>query len=310
MIYTVTLNPTLDRTILVEDVAYNESTKVLCEERYAGGKGINVSRAIKALGGESIALGFLGGYTGLEIEGRLLNEGITTAFVFISEETRTNIIIHSKQNKKEMRFNFAGPRIKPYELASLVEKCRHLHPKPTYAVVSGSIPEGVEPIIYTKLVEIFESQGAKVILDTSGEPLKKGLLATPFMVKPNRAELGEFIGQPIKSIRCAIEGSKELLKYVEVAVVSLGSDGLICATREGIYHANAPKVKTINTVGAGDCAVAGMVLALQKGLPVDEILRWGSAAGTASTITSGSATLTRTDFERVLRKVNVRRLNV
>lgn len=310
MIYTVTLNPTLDKTVIVKKIVPNESIKVISEERYAGGKGINVSRAIKSLGGESIALGFLGGYTGLEVEGRLLNEGITTAFVFISEETRTNVIVHSEEDKRELRFNFAGPKIKPYELASFIEKCRHLHPRPSFVVISGSIPEGVEPIIYTKLIEIFESRGAKVILDTSGEPLKKGLLGTPFMVKPNKVELEEFTGRKIHNLTDAVKSAEQLLEYVEVAVVSLGEQGLICATRSEIYHVIPPKVKAVNTVGAGDCTVAGMVLALQRKLPIEEVLRWGSSAGTASTLTSGSATIAKSDFEEILKNVKVKKLGL
>ncbi|RKZ28317.1 1-phosphofructokinase [bacterium] len=309
MIYTITLNPALDRTIYVEHLLERESIKVLREERYAGGKGIDVSRVIAQLGGESIAIAFLGGYAGKEMEGRLLNEGVAGHFIWTKGETRINVIAHCIQTGREIRFNFPGPTIQPQELSELVNICRNLSPKPTFAVISGSVPQGVNPVIYENLILTFESQGARVILDTYGEPLKKGLLATPFMIKPNRKELSELVGTEIETIDDAISSGKEILKYTQVIAVSLGREGLLGITHGGIYLATPPEVEAVNTVGAGDSTVAAMVIALEKQLPLDEVFRYGAAAGTASTLTEGTATVNVRDFKKILAQTKIKRID-
>ncbi len=308
MIYTVTLNPALDWTIYVERLLERESIRVIRQERYPGGKGIDVSRVIKSLGGESIATGFLGGFVGAEMEGRLINEGVACNFIKINEETRTNIIVHCTESGDELRFNLPGPRVSPAELATLMEFCRNLRPKPTFAIISGSAPEGVNPVVYQELVSIFETQGAKVILDTYGEPLRKGLLSTPFMIKPNRLELSQLVGRSLSDIGAVAEAAKELLQWTELVAVSLGAEGLLGATSEGVWLAKPPKVDAISTVGAGDSAVAAMVLALQEKMSTEEVIRRGAAAGTASTLTPGTATLRKKDFEKVLSETTVEKV--
>lgn len=309
MIYTLTLNPALDRTVYVEELRERESIKVIREERYAGGKGIDVSRVIKQLGGESIALGFLGGYVGKEMEGHLLNEGVSCNFVWIDDETRTNVIIHCARSGEEIRLNFPGPRVSPNKLSELVEHCRHLAPKPDFVVISGSVPSDINPVIYENLVLVFERQGARVILDTYGEPLKKGLLATPFMIKPNRKELSTLIGKELNSIDDVASSAKSLLEDVHIVAVSLGELGILGAIRDvGIYIASPPNVKAVNTVGAGDSAVAAMVLALKNGNELPEIIRHGAAAGTASTMTDGTATVDIKFFHKILAETKLKKI--
>ncbi len=310
MIYTLTLNPALDRTIYVEHLLERESIKVIREERYAGGKGIDVSRVIAQLGGESIAIAFLGGYVGKEMEGRLLNDGVAGHFVWTKSGTRTNVIAHCLETEKEIRFNFPGPKISPQELSEIVQLCRNLKPKPSFAVISGSVPQGVDPVIYENLILTFESQGARVVLDTYGEPLKKGLLATPFMIKPNRKELSELVGGNIETIDDAISASEKILEYTEVIAISMGERGILGITRsDGVFLATPPKVDAVNTVGAGDSAVAAMVIALEKELPIKEVIRYGASAGTASTLTEGTATVKFADFERILGETKIEKID-
>ena len=310
MIYTLTLNPALDRTFYVDKIREFDSIKVNRERRYAGGKGIDVSRVIRQLGGESIAMGFLGGFVGKEMEGRLLNEGVACNFVWIREETRTNVIIHSQdESEKEIRFNCPGPDVSPAELSDLFHHCRNLKPKPKFAVISGSVPGGVDPAVYEELVLIFESQGARVILDTYGEPLRKGLLGTPMMIKPNRRELSMLVGSELNTIDEIVPAARSLLEYVEVVAVSLGELGLLGVSENRTVLARPPKVDIVNTVGAGDSAVAGMVLALEAEMPFDEIIRRGAAAGTASTLTEGTATVNIEDFEKVLEQTKIEKID-
>ncbi|RKZ34112.1 1-phosphofructokinase [bacterium] len=309
MIYTITLNPALDRTFYVNEIKPLESIKVIREERYAGGKGIDVSRVIEQLGGESIALGFLGGYAGKEMEGRLLNEGVVSNFTRIRAETRTNIIVHVLDNGEEFRFNCSGPDVSPAEISDLINLCKNLRPKPDWTVISGSVPSGVDAVIYEQLVLIFESMGAKVILDTYGEPLKKGLLATPFMIKPNKKELSNLVEKELETIDEVISAARSLLKYVQIVTVSLGANGLLGVNADGVWLAKPPQVKAINTVGAGDSAVAAMVIALQNNLPIEEVIRQGASAGTASTLTKGTATVNREDFKNILKQTEVQKLS-
>ena len=307
MIYTLTLNPALDRTIYVNRLEKNESIQVIKEEHYAGGKGIDVSRVITQFGREAIALGFLGGYAGKEIEGHLINEGVPTHFTYISEETRINVIVHCIITGDEIRFDFPGPRIMHTELAEIVRYCRNLKLKPTFVVISGSLPEGVNPIIYENLVLAFEEQGARVILDTHGEALKKGLLAGPFMIKPNRKELIEIVGTELTGMEDTISAARSLLKYCEIVTVSLGKEGILgVSKKEGPYLAVPPEVKVVNTVGAGDSAVAAMVLALENGQPLPDVLKYGAASGTASTLSSGTAIVNTKTFDFILPKIELR----
>lgn len=308
MIYTMTLNPALDRTVYVKEMIERESIPTLNEVRFPGGKGINVSRVIKQLDGESIAMGFLGGYIGMEMEGLLINDGIVCNMVHTRSNTRVNVIVHCLKTGKEYRLNFPGNNIEPNEITTLFNKCRTLKPKPEFAVISGSLPKGVNPVVYQQLILIFEQQGARVIFDSYGEPFKKGLLATPYMVKPNKSELSQYVGKDIKTLQDAIAASKELLKYSEIVVLSMGEEGILGLSGDDIYRVKPPKLQAMNTVGAGDSTIAAMVIGLEENLPIDEVFRRGVAAGTASTLTDGTATITLNDFYNILELVELVKL--
>ncbi|HDH52909.1 MAG TPA: 1-phosphofructokinase, partial [Nitrospirae bacterium] len=154
MIYTITLNPAMDRTIRVEKIRTDDSNRIAEEQRYAGGKGIDVSRVLTTLGPVNKALGFVGGFAGEELEGRLLNEGIACDFVRISGETRTNIIVNEASTGNQTVFNARGPEIRPYELMQMIHKVEKVE-GPEIVVISGSLPPGVHPEIYRKMIGIF-----------------------------------------------------------------------------------------------------------------------------------------------------------
>jgi len=290
LIYTVTLNPALDRTMWIESFGFDDTKRILREERYPGGKGIDVSRMIRTLNGNSVAIGFLGGWTGMEIEGRLLNEGIPHDFIRVGGETRTNVIIHSNKDDRELKVNAPGPDIDPRELGLLIDKVRSLRPAPTIAVISGSIPPGLSPSIYAQLTMTFENLGAKVILDTDGEPLVRGLAATPFMIKPNVHELSRLIGREFSGLDDMIDSARALLGgELEVVVVSAGPDGVYAITKGGGFHCYPPRIEVVNTVGSGDSTVAGIAFALERGDSLQEAVRLGVACGTATAMAEGTA---------------------
>ena len=194
MIYTVTLNPALDRTIELDGLVVDDANRILREARYAGGKGIDVSRVIAELGGESVALGFIGGYDGLELEGRLINEGVLCDFTRIGDETRTNIILVNRKNKTQIMLNAAGPKITPAEIGLFFEKIRSLPHDAEFVVVSGSVPPGVSTNIYAQLITTLKGKGIRVVLDADGELLRRGYKADPFLIKPNIHEFQRLTG--------------------------------------------------------------------------------------------------------------------
>ena len=184
MIYTITLNPALDRTLYVKKIQYDDSSRIEKEERYAGGKGIDVSRVLTTLGIGNKALGFVGGCTGEELEGRLLNEGVSSNFISISGETRTNIIVNDMSTGTHTVFSARGPEITPHALMQLIHKVENLK-EPGMVTISGSLPPGVNPEIYRKIIEIVKNRGATVVLDTDGDALKVGIDGHQDVIKPN-----------------------------------------------------------------------------------------------------------------------------
>ena len=305
MIYTVTLNPALDRTIYVDNLKPFDANRIRREERYAGGKAIDVSRALMALDCESVALGFVGGFAGKEMEGRLLNDGIASDFTQINGETRVNVIVHDLSNGMETSLLALGPEIQPFEIVSLIEKIEGLD-TPDFVVVSGSLPPGVHAEIYRKILTVARQKGAKTVLDTEGEALVVGLKARPTVVKPNLFELGRYADEKIETTERVLHWARRLIETgVEYALVSMGANGIIMVTEGLKLHARPPKVDVKSTIGAGDSAVAGFVYGLSTGKDPAECLRWSVAAGTAATMCAGSGVCRWADAEQLAGQIEV-----
>jgi 6-phosphofructokinase 2 len=305
MVYTITLNPALDRTLWVEKIQPDDSNRIEREERYAGGKGIDVSKVLTTFGVNNMALGFIGGFAGEEVEGRLLNEGISCDFIRISGETRTNIVVNDMSDRSQTVYGASGPEIKPYELMQIIHKVEKLE-KPDIVVISGSLPPGIHPEIYRKLVTIARNKGARVILDTDGDALKVGVKGLPEVIKPNIHELSRLVGTELKGIdeitRAALKVHKQGVKIV---LVSMGAKGILLMSKNKRYLVSPPKVKVKNTIGAGDSAVAGFVYGLVKGKSLREALIYSVAAGTATTLRPGTALCQKDDFMKLIPKVKV-----
>lgn len=305
MIYTITLNPALDRTITVKSLIEDETIRVISENRYAGGKGVDASRVIRELGGKSIALGFVGGYDGLELEGRLVNDGVLTNFVHISGNTRTNVIVYENTTGKRFLISAPGPTIEPYEIGQLYNQILSL-PELDYIVISGSIPPGVRPTIYGQLVMTAKNLGAIVALDADGEPMKEGVRLGPHIIKPNIHELGRLVGRTIKSEKEIVATSRKLCsKGIEIAIVSRGAKGLMVVTKNKTIKAVPPFVKVQSAVGAGDTTLAGFVLAYSKKRPLEECVRLACASGAATAMTPGTELCHKEDVEKILPQVQI-----
>ena len=305
MIYTITLNPALDRTIWIQKVRDDVSNRILEEKSFAGGKSVDVSKVLKNLGVDNIALGFVGGFAGRELEGRLLNEGIETDFVRVSGETRTNIIIHETDTGKQLAFNARGPEIKPDELMQFIEQLERL-PCGELVAIGGSIPLGVSPEIYRKIINLVKKCQAKVVLDVDGEALRQGIKALPNVIKPNIHELSELAGRELKGLDDVVSAARSINQQgVEIVLVSMGAKGILLVSDGQQYLAVPPNVNVESTIGAGDSSVAGFIFGLVQGKDLKQCLIYAVAAGTATTLRQGTALCQKDDFERIVPQVSI-----
>ncbi len=308
MIYTVTLNPALDRAIVVERLLEFDTTRVLCENLYAAGKGIDVSRVIRELGGESVTLGLVGGYDGFKLEGLLINAGVMTDFTRIGGETRTNIILKEQATGRQMVIGAAGPEVSAAEIGQIYQQILQVQDM-DYLVLSGSLPRGVTPNLYGQLILAGKKKGACIVLDTDGEPLKESIGYQPTCIKPNRFELSRLVAREVESDSEIIAACDEIHRRgIPSVLASRGRDGLLLSSKEGRIKAVAPPVEVESTVGAGDSAVAGFVLAHSRGKHIEECLRLACAAGTATAKTPGTELCHREDVEEILPHIEITRL--
>jgi 6-phosphofructokinase 2 len=307
MIYTITLNPALDRILTVESIEYNNPNRVDGDERYAGGKGIDVSKALTRLGVDNKAIGFSGGFTGQELEGCLFNLGVNCEFVRISAETRTNVYIHETARNRQISFNLRGPFIQSFELMEMIDVIKGLEDA-DYIILSGSLPAGVNPIIYQKIVEIAKGKGATVVLDSDDEPFRAGLRAKPHIIKPNVHELERLMARQLKDVSAIVDAAVEVHERgIDVVLVSMGARGVLLVTDDERWIAHPPRVTVTNTIGAGDSAVAGFVQSLVLGETFKEAVTRAAATGTAATLID-DVSITREDVNAILGQVKVRRV--
>jgi 6-phosphofructokinase 2 len=305
MIYTITLNPSLDRTLWIDRIRDDVSNRILEEKSYAGGKSVDVSKVLKNLQVDNVALGLVGGFAGRELEGRLLNDGIQCDFVRVSGETRTNIIIHERETGRQLAFNARGPEIRPSELMQLMEQIETLH-CPEVVAIGGSLPPGVSPEIYRKMITIMKRCHSRVILDVDGQALKVGIKAMPAVIKPNIHEMSELVGRELKGMEEVADAAREICSQgVEMVLVSMGPRGIMLVAEGREYHALTPEVKVSSTIGAGDSSVAGFIYGLVTGKSLKECLVYAAAAGTATTISEGTALCQKEDFDRILPQVKL-----
>jgi len=305
MIYSITLNPALDRTLWIENIKPDDSNRIEREEKYAGGKGIDVSMVLTTLGVTNKALGFTGGFDGEELEGRLVNEGISCDFIRISGETRINLVVNDMKTGNQTIFSARGPEIKPFEIMQMIHKVEKLD-NPEIVIISGSLPPGVHPEIYRKIIEIIKGKGARVVLDTDGDALRASIQSIPDIIKPNVHELSRLSGTSLKNMKEILDTAGDISrKGISTILVSMGAKGILLVSENEQYLAAPPKVNVVNTIGAGDSAVAGFVYGIVSGKSPGESLAYAVAAGTATTLRPGPALCTKDDFLKLIPMVKL-----
>lgn len=310
MIFTVTLNPAVDRELTVDAIAYDTVLRATKWQVDCGGKGFNVARMLKSLGVDSVALGFAAGKTGELLEEKLQALGIETDFVWIEGETRTNVSIVTAANDRYMKVNEPGPTISKDDLSKLVRKVVEMSKPGQWWVLAGSLPPGVPATIYAELTEIIQSSGGKVFLDTSGAALQKSCSAKPQLVKPNAEEAHDMTGLPVgNSAEIAAAARAIQQQGPGNVIISLGKDGALLVDGETTWFAASPEIVERNPIGAGDSMVAGIVWGLNEGLGLAEALRRGIACGAATASQSGTTVGTLDQVKELLAQVELSEAN-
>lgn len=309
MLHTVTLNPALDKTAVVESFTVDAVNRITDLREDPGGKGINVSKVASELGHASVAHVVLAGQTGKKISAALTDMGIESKVFEVEGETRTNLKIVDPLLNTNTDVNEPGPAIGSEQFASFARSLTDEVGQGDVVVLAGSLPKGLGPDSYALLVTSLRSLGAKVFLDADGEPLRLALKARPYLIKPNDHELAGLIGHELPSVADIAQAAKNLVADgIERVVVSMGGAGALFVTADTVLLAKAPKVKVGSTVGAGDSVVAALACAEISGLSLEESARLAVATGSANVMCSGTQAASREAVYELLPQVTVEAL--
>ncbi|MGR9048876.1 1-phosphofructokinase [Halobacillus faecis] len=304
MIYTCTLNPSIDYIMNVEDFEAGALNRAKETFYYPGGKGINVSRVMNRLGVKTKALGYIGGFTGAFVQQFLDQETIDHAFIQTSQTTRVNVKLKSN---KETEINGPGAEITAPLQEKLLDQVRDLSNRDTL-VLAGSLPSSLPSDFYITMASICAENGVKVVADTSGKALEQILGHPLFLLKPNHHELGELFNVDIDTKEKAAQYGRKLIDQgVEHVIVSMGGKGAVYVGRNHEMFANVPKGHVKNSVGAGDSVVSGFLAALEKEESIQQAFRYGVASGSATAFQDDLCQ--KDDVERLLSDIHVSNIN-
>lgn len=278
MIITLTPNPSVDRTLQVEQLRFNEILRPGSVRLDWGGKGFYVSRWLRVLGEETLALAWVGGGAGTMLEDGLNKLGIHTDFVWVEEETRTNTIAMEADSEWYIRLNEPGPHIPESAIQALFEKARAYASQNDIWVASGSLPPEVPDNFYAKLIGLLKAKGVRVFFNSNDNALRLGVEAAPWLVNPDASQAEQYVGMPIRNYEDAKRAVLHfLLAGVQYFAISVGGLGVLLASQHEMILATPPKLAIKNVTGAGDALMAALVYGFQRQMPLMEIARWGAA---------------------------------
>jgi 1-phosphofructokinase len=281
MIYTITLNPSIDFVVEVETLQLHQVNRMKKEQKYPGGKGINVARVLHRLGAETTALGFVGGFTGRFIEEALRREGIPARWIRVNEDTRINIKLKTGENE-ETEINGQGPSIPPEAFQQLNEQLEQVRPGDT-VVMSGSIPPSLSPSVYEEWAEALSDRGVRVAVDVAGPALKRAANRHVFLLKPNHHELGQLYGVRLNTMEDVVVYGRKLQQAGAAhVIVSMAGQGALLFTEDATYRSTAPKGAVVHPVGAGDSMVAAFLADYEKTNDAVSAFKTAVAAGSAT----------------------------
>jgi 1-phosphofructokinase family hexose kinase len=315
MIFTVTLNPTLDKTLSVPRLVPGAIHRARFIRQDIGGKGINVSRALRALGIGSRPIGFLGGATGRAMRDGLAEAGYDARFIEVEGETRQNLTLLDESAGVYTKINEAGPAVDPAQLTAMRNLVRDLARPGDFWAFSGSLPPGTPESYYAELVELVQSAGALAFLDTSGPALLAGLTARPHAIKPNSEEAAEVLDRPVVTEEDHVTAARQLVGQIGnlphvpgIVCLTRGARGLVLARGDEVVVAEPPSVAAASPVGAGDATLAGLLWAALDGCDAVETARRAIACGTAAAMQEGTGMGDQALVKELLTRVAIRSL--
>ena len=306
MITSVTLNPCIDETLFVDGLLVHDRNEVRLLEVDAGGKGVNLSRIVAALGGETVAIGFLGGGPGAFIRQVLDRQGVRHSFTELDQDTRTNFIVEDGSGRPPTVFTQRGPDVTEVRWSEFSGSFDSWLRQSKWLAIGGSVPPGLGPAHVVELGRRARAHGVPWFLDADGDLFAEGLKAGPDLIKPNRDEAARWLGHAVKDQQDALDAALRFLEAQSragapdpTAVVSLGSKGAVLARAEGTWVGSPIRVEPKSTIGSGDSMIGAMLHRRCLGETWPEALAWGLAAGAATAMTDGTQIGQRADIERL-----------
>jgi 1-phosphofructokinase/tagatose 6-phosphate kinase len=314
LILTVTLNAALDRTVAVPNFRLGRRHRAVESRTVAGGKGINIARALSRLGRPVIASGFAGGPTGTRVLEQLHEESVLTDFIRIAAETRVNLAVIDPTSGEQTEINERGPAVSPEEVKRLFDRISYLSGGVKLCVLAGTLPPGAGADLYARLIKDLSERGITVVLDAEGEAMLAGLRAGASVVTPNEAEAEELVGQEFADRGDLVQGLAELVRLGAGEAVITRPEGCVAVIDEDggrrFLEVQTAPLEPVSTVGSGDAFLAGYAAARYDGRSPADCLSYGVACGAESTQHFGAGTVDRRQVERILPNVEVRDLEV
>jgi 1-phosphofructokinase family hexose kinase len=308
LIVTLTINPAIDRIVSIDRLAFEDRAYINSSRESAGGRGINVSSVIHSFGGETLAVLISGGDSGKRLKGLLAKCGYRIAVVPVQNEIRTNLTITDKHGLT-VNLNEPGPKLGKAEVARVERVVRDTLDHASWLMICGSIPPGVPPAFYGKLVSMARHKKVKTLLHADGDALREGIAARPTVVSPNQQEAGRLLGQTLLTRTHYLEAAERIRQLgADSVVLTLGSRGAVGAFADGLMEALPPRIDAVCPIGAGDALMAAYAWARERRTSVAEALRWGVAAGTASARLPGMSFASLAQAREIYRQVEVRRV--
>jgi 1-phosphofructokinase len=306
MIITVTLNPMVDRTMHFPRLQVGELNRASASRVDLGGKGVNVSSLLRRFEVDSVVMGLIAGTMGRLLRDGLQAQGYDCDFVEVAGETRSNVTVIDEATRVTTKLNEAGPTIDEPALLALQERLLQRTRSGDLVVFSGSLPPGVPPNTYERLIRAVHTREALAILDTSGPALALGCAAAPEFIKPNDDEAADLVSLPFETAGQWVRGVRAILQLgPQRVLLSLGRQGALLADRDGIWWGQPPSIVEVSAVGAGDALMAAGLWAWNRGHGAEEILHWAVAAGTATAMEDGSSMPTQERIRETYAQVRV-----
>ncbi|HEX6456929.1 MAG TPA: 1-phosphofructokinase family hexose kinase [Solirubrobacterales bacterium] len=310
----MTLNAAIDRTVAVPNFRLGRRHRAVESRTVAGGKGINVARALNLLGRPVIASGFVGGPTGTRVLEQLRDESVLTDFTEIASETRVNLAVIDPTSGEQTEINERGPAVSAEEVKRLFDRIGYLAGGAKICVLAGSVPPGAGDDLYARLISDLGRRGIPVVLDAEGEAMLEGVRAGASMVTPNEREAEELVGQEFADRGDLVQGLLELVRLGATGAAITRPDGCVAIVGENagrrLLEVHTEPLEPVSTVGSGDAFLAGYVAARYEGRSPEDCLAYGVACGAESTQHFGAGTVDRNQVERLLGEVSVHDLEV